>query len=174
MAGQKDKDREAFLSRWSRRKLGARETQALTPDSPKPAAAPAAEAGAKTADGGAAALPPLEKVGLDTDFSVFMGKEVEEGLRRAALKKLFADPRFNIMDGLDTYTEDYTLAETISPEMLATLEHAKHTLFGPRPEEKETAQDSGAAQQARDEASPQSAADGETKRDPEGEDGTAG
>jgi hypothetical protein len=163
-------DKEAFLSRWSRRKLDAREPPAPGAETPKPPLAPAAPSAASEAR----ALPPLEEVGPDTDFSVFMGKEVEEGLRRAALKKLFADPRFNIMDGLDTYTEDYTLAETISPEMLATLEHAKHTLFGPRPEEKETAQDSGAARQARDEASPQSAAAGETKRDPEGEDGTAG
>jgi len=174
MAGQKDKDREAFLSRWSRRKLGARETQALTPDSPKPAAAPTAEAGAKTADGGAAALPPLEKVGLDTDFSVFMGKEVEEGVRRAALKKLFADPRFNVMDGLDTYTEDYTQAETISAEMLASLEHAKHTLFGPRSATQDDPQDPAEAPQAREESSAQSAPDGETTQKPEGEDGAAG
>jgi hypothetical protein len=180
MAEQSDKDKEAFLSRWSRRKLGTLQTPA--PDSPKPAAAPAAKAGAmtdaKANDGDAPAqllqLPPLEEVSFDTDFRAFMGKEVDEGVRRAALKKLFADPRFNVMDGLDTYIDDYTQAETISAEMLATLEHAKHTLLGPQREKQDESQDSAAAPQARDETPAPSAPDDATKQKPEGEDGAAG
>ena len=41
-----------------------------------------------------------------------------EDVRRAALKKLFSDPRFNVMDGLDVYIDDYSKTEPIPPEML--------------------------------------------------------
>lgn len=176
MTGQKDRDREAFLSRWSRRKLdAAREPQAPQPqapsaDSPGSSVAPAA----KTGDPAMAEPPPLDEVGFDTDFRAFMGKEVDEGLRRAALKKLFADPRFNVMDGLDTYIDDYTQGESIAPELLAKLEHAKHTLLGPRPEEKETAHDSTAAPPARGESAAQDAPHTDADKKAEGEDGAAG
>ncbi|MGH8723172.1 MAG: DUF3306 domain-containing protein, partial [Burkholderiales bacterium] len=63
----------------------------------------------------------------------FMHAKVDESVKRAALKKLFSDPRFNVMDGLDTYIDDYTRNEGVSEEMLKTLEHAKSTLFGPQP-----------------------------------------
>ncbi len=42
-------------------------------------------------------------------------------LKRAALKQLFRDPRFNVMDGLDTYIDDYTQADPIAPDVLADL-----------------------------------------------------
>ena len=58
-------------------------------------------------------------------------------LKRAALKKLFSDPRFNVMDGLDTYIDDYTKAEPVSEELLAQLEHARQTLLERKPEQKE-------------------------------------
>jgi hypothetical protein len=64
-----------------------------------------------------------------------MQAKVEEGVKRAALKKLFSDPRFNVMDGLDTYIDDYSKDDPIPQAMLAQLEHAKSTLFG-RGEEK--------------------------------------
>ena len=44
-------------------------------------------------------------------------------LKRAALKQLFRHPRFNIMDGLDVYIDDYTKADPIPPEMLNKLAH---------------------------------------------------
>jgi len=55
--------------------------------------------------------------------------------QRAALKKLFSDPRFNVMDGLDTYVDDYTKAEPVTEELLARLEHARQTLLVPKQEE---------------------------------------
>jgi hypothetical protein len=59
-----------------------------------------------------------------------MQAKVEEGVKRAALKKLFSDPRFNVMDGLDTYIDDYSKDDPIPQAMMASLEHAKTTLFG--------------------------------------------
>src|SRR5438445_13753180 len=54
---------------------------------------------------GARALPTLDDVaGLnqDSDFSPFLAPGVDETVKRSALKKLFANPHFNVMDGLDT------------------------------------------------------------------------
>jgi hypothetical protein len=114
------RDEADFLRRWSRRKREA-------------AAAPAA---AKVADAAAPPeLPALESLTFESDFKAFMHSKVEESVKRAALKKLFSDPRFNVMDGLDTYIDDYTKADPIPEEMLAKLEHARQTLFGPKQEE---------------------------------------
>jgi hypothetical protein len=49
-------------------------------------------------------------------------------LRRSALKKLFSDPHFNVMDGLDVYIDDYSVSEPIPPEMLAGLKQAQRIL----------------------------------------------
>ena len=82
-------------------------------------------------------LPPLDSLTFESDFKAFMHSKVEEGVKRAALKKLFSDARFNVMDGLDTYVDDYTKAEPISEELLAQLEHARQTLLERKPEQKE-------------------------------------
>lgn len=104
-----------FLRRWSRRKLDA----AKAPDPAKPAAADPAPP-----------LPSVDSLTFESDFKAFMQAKVEDSVKRAALKKLFADPRFNIMDGLDVYIDDYSKDDPIPQAMLAKLEHAKATLFG--------------------------------------------
>ena len=62
-----------------------------------------------------------------------MQSKVEEAVKRAALKKLFADPRFNVMDGLDTYIDDYTKAEPFSAGLLARIEEVREKLLAPPP-----------------------------------------
>ena len=108
-------DPQDFLRRWSRRKQDAATQAAET----KPAPA-----------GEAPALPSPDSLTFESDFKAFMQAKVAEGVKRAALKKLFSDPRFNVMDGLDTYIDDYSKDDPIPPAMLAQLEHAKSTLFG--------------------------------------------
>jgi hypothetical protein len=115
-------DEGDFLRRWAKRKREA-------------AAVPAAKAGDAADASAAPQLPPLESLNFESDFRAFMRSKVEESVKRAALKKLFSDPRFNVMDGLDTYIDDYTKSEPIPEAMLATLEHARQTLFGPKKEE---------------------------------------
>jgi hypothetical protein len=61
----------------------------------------------------------------DSDFSAFVARGVDQAVRRGALKKLFADPHFNTMDGLDVYIDDYTKPSPMSEAMLASLKHAK-------------------------------------------------
>jgi len=99
------------LARWSRRKLEAA-TKPVVP-APAPAATPFAAA--------APELPPIDSLSFDSDFSVFLRPGVDGELKQAALKKLFRDPRFNVMDGLDTYIDDYTKADPIAPDVLADL-----------------------------------------------------
>jgi len=115
-------DAESFVSRWSRRKLAAAQPGVAQ----VPAAAPAAAAPPD--------LPPVDQLTPDADFSGFMDAKVDDALRRSALKKLFADPRFNVPDGLDDYAEDYTLLEALAPGVASQLAHARTTLFGPEHE----------------------------------------
>jgi hypothetical protein len=106
------------LSRWSRRKLAAAVEA--------PASAPAVVPAPATAPGvptppAALELPPVESLTFDSDFTAFLQPGVDDKVKRAALKQLFRDPRFNIMDGLDTYIDDYTKADPIPPDIVADL-----------------------------------------------------
>jgi Protein of unknown function (DUF3306) len=57
----------------------------------------------------------------EADFSRFVATDVDPAVKNAALKKLFTDPHYNVMDGLDTYIEDYGLPDPIPPAMLRQL-----------------------------------------------------
>ncbi|MEK6245762.1 MAG: DUF3306 domain-containing protein [Pseudomonadota bacterium] len=118
-------DKEAFLERWSRRKLEQAEEQ----PAPPPSLDRAQE------DEPVIALPPIEELNPDSDFVPFMNPKVDGETRRAALKKLFTDAHFNVPDPFEAYSEDYTVSETIPMEMLKTLNHAQKLLFG-EPEKK--------------------------------------
>ena len=65
------------------------------------------------------------------------------------------------MDGLDTYIDDYSIADPIPPEMMKTLYQAREHLF--TPEEKAAADAADAAEAAQLEAEKQQAskADGD-------------
>ncbi|MDP1537878.1 MAG: DUF3306 domain-containing protein [Burkholderiales bacterium] len=117
---------EEFLSRWSRRKQQLREES----QTPRPAQVPAAEAEAPE-------LPAVESLGVDSDYRGFFHPKVDEALRRTALKKLFSDPHFNIMDGLDTYIDDYSISEPIPAAILAEMKSAQNILGWARETEEE-------------------------------------
>jgi len=118
-----------FLNRWSRRKHAARRGAALPePDPPPPAAEapPAPAASMPAAETPAPELPPVESLkGLESEYKDFLRPDVDPATRSAALRKLFGDPHFNQMDGLDTYIDDYTKADPIPPAMLRTLNQAR-------------------------------------------------
>ncbi len=121
---------DGFLSRWSRRKVQARQGAApLEPmpshEAPDPAPAPVAP----VARGGSPESPPapvaaapevappkpppptmadVQALTRESDFSRFMSPGVDGEVKNAALRKLFTDPHFNVMDGLDTYIDDYS------------------------------------------------------------------
>ena len=70
-------------------------------------------------------LPAIESLTKESDFSPFMQADVEPAMRNQAMKKLFTDPHYNIMDGLDIYIDDYGKPDPIPPEMLRMMNQSK-------------------------------------------------
>jgi hypothetical protein len=135
------------IKRWSQKKLeAARAAPEPTPvPGPAPASAPApvpdpapvAPADAGTVESStpvvdAASLPPVEALTIDSDFSAFLDPKVDEGLKRRALRQLFRDPHFNVMDGLDVYVGDYATPDPISPEIVRELVQARYIFDPPK------------------------------------------
>ena len=129
-----------FLVRWARRKDQVRSRAVVVaepvPTAPAPAV-PVAPAAAN-AEGGvvlpvpqAPANEPLptmadvEGLTRESDYSRFVTAGVDEGVKRAAMKKLFSDPHFNVMDGLDTYIDDYGKPDPIPLAMLRQMNQSK-------------------------------------------------
>ena len=123
MSTDREQSRESFLGRWSRVKTESREATSA-PTVPAPDAA-ATSAAAAAPEAPMPELPPVEKLTIDSDFSGFFHPKVDEDLRRRALRKLFSDPHFNVMDGLDVYIDDYSKTEPIPAAMLASLKQAQ-------------------------------------------------
>jgi len=85
---------------------------------------------AHQARGGTADQPPptledTQSLTPTSDFTPYLRPDVPPDVKNAALKKLFADPHFNLMDGLDVYIDDYSKPDPLPPEMLAQLASAK-------------------------------------------------
>lgn len=116
MSEDKEKNSERFLSRWSRLKQEVRDE----PVAPEQETAPAVDPQAPPPE-----LPSVEKLTLESDFRDFFHPKVNEDLRRSALKKLFTDPHFNVMDGLDVYIDDYSQPNPLPAAMLAQLKQAQ-------------------------------------------------
>ena len=115
-------EKEKFLSRWSRLKSESKDLPQKTEEAPAPI------------------LPPVDKLTPESDFTGFMHPKVDDALRRAALKKLFSDPHFNVPDPYEPFSGDWTGGEPISEEMLATLNQARTLLFDKDEKEKEERQ----------------------------------
>jgi len=138
-------DGDSFFSRWSRRKAQVRSGELVQEPAP-PTAAPAAVApvvavSAEAAPPVAEPAPPpptLEDTQTLTpasDFSRFVAKDVSPEVRNAAVKKLFADPHFNVMDGLDIYIDDYSKPSPLSAADMAKMVSAQFLKLVDDPEE---------------------------------------
>ncbi|MEO6352014.1 MAG: DUF3306 domain-containing protein [Burkholderiaceae bacterium] len=73
-------------------------------------------------------LADVEALTAESDYAAFLVKGVDESVKRSAMKKLFALPQFNIMDGLDIYVGDYSQPDPLPPGMLEALNHARSAL----------------------------------------------
>jgi hypothetical protein len=82
------------------------------------------------------------------DFSPFVAKTVPSEVRNAAVKKLFADPHFNVMDGLDIYIDDYTKPSPLSQLELAKMVGAQFLKLVDEPQEKAAATEANPDTQA--------------------------
>ena len=140
---------DGFLGRWSRRKQEVREGKPI--EEPPPPVMPASEraAGLPTAPSPAAKVPvrgestqvgdnpqpadtapppptlaDAQALTPESDFKPFVQRAVSPEVRNLAMKKLFADPHFNVMDGLDIYIGDYTQPDPLPEGMLRKMASA--------------------------------------------------
>ena len=126
-----------FFSRWSRRKVQVRTGQPLPaePPAPEPVVAVAPVIAPVAVDGLAPPTLPAEpaepppaptledvaRLSLDGDFKPFVARGVPADVRNAAVKKLFTDPHYNVMDGLDIYIDDYSKPSPLSAAEMAKM-----------------------------------------------------
>jgi hypothetical protein len=136
-------DEGGFLSRWSRRKLRRGDAVAepavmsvteLPPERPQAPTALATgelEIAAPPTAPPTAPSPPLPTLAdvaaltRESDYARFVAPGVDAGVKNAALKKLFTDPHFNLMDGLDTYIDDYGRPDPLPAGMLRQMAQSK-------------------------------------------------
>lgn len=129
---------DSFLARWSRRKHQAE--HGIPVDENGPAETPVdtdtqpPEAGTDTPAGEAAAaapdtepadtdLPHPDTLDRNSDFSVYLTRRVSSAFRRAAMRRLFSSPEFNVRDGLDDYDGDYTQFQSLGNTVTAHMRH---------------------------------------------------
>jgi hypothetical protein len=146
MADSKNEgSKEGFLGRWSQRKQDIRAGKPLA--EPVIASAPLiphalakqtfSDTSVITGDVSAVAnvedkpeipLPTMADVHeltAESDFSPFVAKNVSPEVRNTAMKKLFTDPHYNVMDRLDIYIDDYSKPDPIPESMLRQMVSAK-------------------------------------------------
>lgn len=118
MSGERERpeDGAGFLSRWSRRKADSRredpdpDPAPATPTATDPAVGPVPDPVAAPPAVDPADLPDPESLTKESDFAPFLKQGVPEGLRKAALRKLWAtDPAWAVPDPLDIHNLDYRL-----------------------------------------------------------------
>ncbi len=133
-------DGDAFLSRWAQRKRVAR--AGGDPDAQEPERSLDGEMLAKAAPTVGEAplegddrqpveltdedMPTVDAIDENTDMSGFFSPKVTEAVKKAALRKFFHSPAFNIVDGLDDYDDDFrnfaALGDIITADMRSQME----------------------------------------------------
>jgi hypothetical protein len=136
---------EGFFARWSRRKAGVAapvderneapaaaasampssavsSTNVAAPDIVRSEPVPAADSAPQPP---APTLADVAALTRESDFTRFMAPGVDRSVRDAAMKKLFSDPHFNVMDGLDVYIDDYSKPDPLPLEMLKKLRQSE-------------------------------------------------
>lgn len=150
---------DGFLSRWSQRKLAAKEGNLpetaldgqeivgrLQSDSQRLAGLQPADPSAKSLANNAVASPiedlplpteaDLEQVRQGGDVKAFLSQKVSTDLKNKAFKALFSRPEFNQMDGLDIYIDDYSVFTPMTAEDIGKMSMSKQLLSRPDLEEK--------------------------------------
>jgi Protein of unknown function (DUF3306) len=136
---------DSFLGRWSQRKQDIREGKPLaepviapteiTPHIPADRTSAGSSELVKAASNVTTAeekpeipLPTMEDVHnltAESDFAPFVARNVSPEVRNSAMKKLFTDPHYNVMDRLDIYIDDYSQPDPIPESMLRQMVSAK-------------------------------------------------
>lgn len=124
---------DSFFSRWSRQKTLNRELDqardAAVAKAPLPAEAEAVPVPKPPVEGAQAVDLPTqadaEALDVGADVSRFLQSGVTDAIKGAALKKLFADPAYNVISDMDDYVEDYSQMAKLSAVELRSLQQSK-------------------------------------------------
>ena len=117
---------DSFLERWSKRKHAVRRGETPSEPARSEASPPESAPPRDPAPAAPPELPPVDSLrGLESEYKDFLRPDVDPATKSAALRKLFGDPHFNQMDGLDIYIDDYTKEDPIPPAMLRALNQAR-------------------------------------------------
>lgn len=122
----------SFLSRWSQRKL---EGQSEQPTEPEVSTVEdeQTELSAAEDDVSTDSLESESEVKSETETPVdseegelsisqlLANTEVDKAVKKAALRKLFMQPEFNVVDGLNDYDHDYSAVKPLATEVAETL-----------------------------------------------------
>ena len=147
---------EPFLSRWARVKqsnnapetaVAASPLAGITPmpnssiDAPLEAKMPEDARPEPTLPDETApvSLPALDSLTPQSDFSPFMAKDVDPRLRNLAMKKLFTDPHYNVMDRMDIYIDDYSTHAPLPLDVVRQMSISKAMRLFADEEDKEGA-----------------------------------
>jgi Protein of unknown function (DUF3306) len=90
------------------------------------------------------AAPTLEDakaLTIESDFKPYMVSNVSPEVKNAAMKKLFTDPHYNVMDMMDTYVDDYSKSDPIPESMLKEMVSVKFLKLFERDEEEAVSSD---------------------------------
>ncbi len=158
---------DGFLSRWAQRKQAVKAGLPVAEPAPKPVATekapnnqvnpalaqqniageatnliandftePAASA-APAPEVPALTLDDVRALTTESDFKPFMAKNVTPEVKNAAMKKLFTDPHYNVMDMMDTYVDDYSKPDPIPESMLREMVAVKFLKLFERDDEEQ-------------------------------------
>jgi hypothetical protein len=149
---------EPFLRRWARLKKASREgahEETAAPSEPPAEGAPPAKADTGEAvapvegeqpEAEPLELPPLESLTEESDFGPFMRAGVDPTLRRAALRKMFRNPKYGIVDELDPYRTDFAAFTPLGDIVTADMRfHAERLLRAQMEQAAEAAESAGTA-----------------------------
>ena len=120
-----------FLSRWSRRKVDVREGRALEEPTLAPVVAdmptptPLLVHDVPNTQTPVPTLADVQQLTPESDYTGFMARGVTPDVKNAAMKKLFTDPHFNVMDRMDIYIDDYSQPDPLPLAMLRQMTSAK-------------------------------------------------
>jgi hypothetical protein len=182
---------DGFLGRWSKRKLEVKEGQGVEEEplpmaevnaDPSPQPSPASGRGGDSTPSplrgegggeGPAELPPpptledVKALTAESDFTRFTAPNVAPEVKNAALKKLFSDPHYNVMDRLDVYIDDYSQPDPMPESMLRQLASAKFLGLFKDEETRDDADDPAQPSVAKSDAPPEAVPEPTTHADPD-------
>ncbi|MCJ2376572.1 DUF3306 domain-containing protein [Vibrio sp. ZSDZ34] len=129
-----------FIHRWSKRKLDSDADSAVDSSiveknqQASTLSELTAASSSSTPDTGEEALTNVASTGTDNEtcqnneqekeelsVAQLLVSEADKSVKKAALRKLFMSPEFNVVDGLNDYDHDYASVKSLSSDVAATL-----------------------------------------------------